>query len=104
MSGRVTFAGKYVGETLRLSFDFTSQLAVGETLSSASVACTVWSGTDPSPGGLVSGSASISGAIVTQGITGGLLGVVYELACSVTTSLGQTLQITGYLPLVPDLT
>ena len=35
--------------------------------------------------------------------TAGVLGVIYELLCIVTTSLGQTLEISAYLAIIPDL-
>lgn len=104
MSGRVTFAGKYAGETVKVTFDFTSMLASGETLSTEVVTATVYSGTDASPSSVISGAASASGAVVTQTITGGTLGVVYELKCTVTTSASQILILTGYFPIPPELT
>lgn len=103
MVGRVTLSGKYQGETKNITFDFTSQLAAGETISSQTVSATVYSGIDSSPSAIISGSASVSGAVVTQAITAGVLGVTYELKCQVTTSAGQTLQLTGYFPIVPEL-
>lgn len=103
MSGRITLPGKYLSEAVFARFDFTSQLAVGETISSASVTASVWSGTDPSPSAIVSGAASISGAVVRQLIIQGVLGVVYELLCTAITSLGQSIEISAYQAVVPDL-
>ena len=103
MSSRITLAGKYLGETITEKFDFTSLLAAGETISTQTVTASVYSGTDASPSAIVSGSASASGAIVSQKITAGTLGVVYELLCTITTSAGQTLLLSAYLPVVPDL-
>ncbi len=104
MSGRVAFAGKYLGETVKVTFDFTSMLASGETISTQVVVATVYSGTDATPSNIISGSASASGAVVTQAITGGTLGVTYELKCTITTSASQTLILTGYFPIPPELT
>ena len=70
---------------------------MGETISSASTIASVYSGTDLSPGAVVSGAASISGSVVTQAITGGVLGVTYILACSAITSAAQTLTQVGIL-------
>ena len=97
---RVVFGGKLLGETKSLVFDFLSSLALGETLSTASVAAIVYSGTDASPSSLISGSATISGSQVTQKITGGVLGVTYLLTCTVTTSAGQTLLLSGFTTIV----
>lgn len=98
---RIILGPKYAAETRTETFDFTSRLALAETLSTASVTATVYSGTDASPSALVSGSAGISGAKVTQLITAGTVGVTYMLSCSVTTSTGQTLVLKGYMTVVP---
>lgn len=100
---RVVLPPKLLGETVNEIFDFTSLLAVGETLSTASTTASVYSGTDASPSSIINGSASISGAKVTQSITGGTLGVLYELLCTVTTSASQTLSLSAYLAVAPNL-
>jgi hypothetical protein len=94
--------GKYQGETRAEVFDFASRLSLGETISSASTVATTYSGTDASPSGIISGSASISGSKVTQVVTAGTLGVTYLLVCTANTSAGQVLQIAAFLPVVPD--
>ena len=101
---RVQLAPKYSGETTNVVFDFTSRLGVSETISSAATVATVYSGVDASPSAMVSGSASISGTQVTQLITAGVTGVVYNLQCTVVTSLGQTLQQQGFLAVLPTTT
>lgn len=101
---RADLPSKYAAETKLYAFDFSSLLAVGETLSTASVAASVYSGTDASPSSLISGSASIASAIVSQKITAGTAGVIYELACTVTTSAGQTLVLPGYMVVLPETT
>lgn len=100
---RVEFQGKLAGETVILPFDFTSRMSASETISTKVVTATVYTGTDSSPSSIVNGSATSSGQIVSQSITAGTLGVVYELLCTITTSLSQTLQLSGYLAIVPDL-
>lgn len=101
---RASIPAKLVGETVLETFDFLSQLALGETLSTATVTAAVYSGTDASPSAIVSGSATISGTKVTQLITAGTLGVVYLLTCTVTTSLSQTLLLEAFLAVVPNQT
>jgi hypothetical protein len=101
---REIFPPKPAGSTENRMFDFTSDLAVGETISTQAVAASVYSGTDASPSSIVSGAASASGAVVTQKITGGVLGVIYQLLCTITTSLGQTLQKSAFLTIVRPLT
>ncbi len=94
--------GKLAGETSNIFFNFGTRLAVGETISSASVTCAVYSGTDASPSSVISGSATISGAQVTQKVTGGTLGVTYKLVCTANTSASQVLLLTSFLVIVPD--
>lgn len=103
MTGRADLSPKLVGETKVYSFDFSSALAVGETVSTQVVTAAVYSGVDASPSSLISGLASASGAVVSQKITGGVLGVLYELLCTITTSLGQTLLLSGYLAVIPEV-
>lgn len=99
---RVIFGGKLYGETKNFVFDFASLIALGESISSASVSATVYSGVDSSPSALISGSASISGTQVTQKVTGGVLGVTYNLVCTAITSAGQTLSLAGFCTIVRD--
>lgn len=94
---QVSLPTKLVGETKNYYFDFISVLAIGETISTQSVVMSVFSGTDASPASMLSGSASASGTIVTQKLTGGTLGVMYQALCTITTSAGQTLQLAGYV-------
>lgn len=103
VTSRQSIAPKLVGSTVTVPFNFASDLAVGETLVVASCTCSVYSGTDASPSALLAGSASISGTVVSQNITAGVVGTLYELLCTATTSAGQTLLKSGYLAAVPDL-
>lgn len=100
---RAILDSKLQGETRTYTFDFISQLAVGETISTKAVAATVYSGTDANPSAIVSGAAGSSGTKVTQSITGGVLGVLYTLICTITTSTGQTLQMSGFVAVVPNI-
>lgn len=98
---RAQLPNKLSGETKNVTFDFTSDLASGETISTKAVAAAVYSGTDASPSSIISGAASSSGAVVTQTVTGGVTGVLYELTCTITTSASQTLKQVGLLAVVP---
>ena len=100
---KIIFEGKLVGETVAEIFDFTSRLSPTETISTAIVTASVYSGTDASPSSIISGSTTISGQKVTQRITAGVLGVTYKLLCTITTSSGQTLQLSGFLVIITDL-
>lgn len=96
-------ATKKVGETAPTTFDFTSQLGATETISTQVVAATVYSGVDANPSAIISGAATASGKIVSQVLTAGVSGVIYQLLCTITTSLGKTLQQASYLAVVPAL-
>lgn len=100
---RVELPNKLLGESKTVTFDFTSVLAASETISTKTVTNAVYSGTDASPSSMVSGSASSSGAVVSQLIIGGTVGVIYAMTCTITTSASQTLLATGYLAVLPNL-
>ena len=100
---RAELSPKLVSEVKDYTFDFTSNLAVGETISTQVVVATTYSGTDASPSSTVSGAATASGAVVTQEVTAGTEGVIYKLVCTITTSTGQTLEQAGYLAVIPDV-
>lgn len=95
--------GKKTGETGPVSFDFTSSLGVTETISTQVVAASVYSGVDANPSAIISGAATASGKIVSQTLTAGVSGVIYQLLCTITTSLGKTLQQSSYLSVTPAL-
>lgn len=94
--------GKYQGETIKETFNFLSRLSIGETILTQVVTATTYSGIDATPAAIISGVASGSGSIVTQAITAGVVGVIYTLMCTITTSLGQTLQLSAFLTVQPN--
>ncbi len=96
-------------ERLALTFDFSADMAVGETITSiVSVGATVTSGTDDDPDERLIGSPQI-----TTGMSGGdsqaviqlagncLANTVYLLQVNVQTSAGQELNCAGHLPCYP---
>lgn len=95
---------KRAGETAPVTFDFTSAMGAAETISTQSVVATVYSGVDATPSAIINGAATASGKVVSQSITAGVSGVVYQLVCTITTSLSKTLQQSSYLAVVPALT
>jgi hypothetical protein len=103
--GHLSLKPKRQGETCYGSspFDFISVLAVGETIATQVVTASVYSGNDPSPSALISGAAAVQNVTqVIQLFTGGVVGVIYNLICTITTSLGQTLKQMAYLSIIPD--
>ena len=98
---RIVFESKLVGETKDYAFPFS--LPVGVTISSAVTTAAVYSGTDASASSLIDGAVSISGATVTQSLTAGTAGVLYDLLCSATLSDGQLLQLSAYMAVIPAI-
>jgi len=101
MSYREIFDVKTPDASYSASFDFSANLAVGETLSTTSTTAAVYSGTDPTPSSIFSGAPTVSGKQVIQTTSGGVEGTVYYLYCSATTSLGKVLSREGYLAIAP---
>ncbi len=93
-----SFSRKRIDEDLKLTFDCTNDLASAETISTATVTATVYSGTDASPQSIVSGSETISGQTVTQVVKDGLEDVTYLLECQITTDQSQTVHLMALLP------
>lgn len=95
---------KQVDEDVILSFDYTKQLATGETISTAVFSATVIKGTDASPGGIISGAATIAAAVCSQLVIDGVDGVKYLIKCIATTSQSQKLHGLGYLTITNTVT
>ena len=103
-TGRVQLPSKKRDETITLSqFNFAANLAPTETLLTAVCVCNVYSGVDPLPANVLSGAASISGTTALQNVTLGIQGVIYALVMRVTTSLGQALELSGFLAVTTEL-
>lgn len=82
---QLIFPAKAVGETQPYVVNFSDRLQFGEAINGAAVTVTVFSGTDPNPTSLLSGSATFdSSGNVTQVLTAGVVGVVYNIAYVVT--------------------
>jgi len=99
LMSKLIFESKYADASTRLTFDFISRLAIGETLSSVNLSSSVYSGVSVTA--LTLGAGSISGTRVTSLCAGGTEGVTYLVAAYATTSEGQILPLTGYLTIVP---
>lgn len=97
---RITFRSAHVGETRKLAFDFISDLAIGETISSAVASYAVYSGATAATASL--GSPSTSGTIVTVSAAGNTEGVTYLVTVTATTSAGQVLELSGFLAMTPE--
>ena len=87
----MNFSPKRANEVEIFTVDFAPVLAPGETILTAVWSATVIAGIDPTPGAIISGSAITTGTKVSQFVAGGVVGATYAPICTITTSLGQTL-------------
>lgn len=94
---------KLQAEIKKITFDFISNLAFGETISTQVVTASVYTGVDGVPSAVINGAATASGTVVTQSVQAGVVGVVYELLAKITTSATQTLELSAYFVVIPDL-
>lgn len=101
--GRTIWMPKKLGEVVTIPFNFVGDLAPGETLVTPTVTAVVYTGVDAAPANIRSGNPTIVGTTINQNIRNGVVGVVYGLLCHVTTSLGQTLEMSAYCAVITDL-
>ena len=89
---------KDAAEIITVTFDFS---VVAETLESASVVASSLTGLDDAaPGAIVSGPASVSGALVMQRIIAGQVGTTYALRCTAHDVDGEIHVLTAALPVI----
>ncbi len=99
------FDPKRPDEVEVFAFDFARVLSAGESISTAVVkAVQADDATEASVPGMVSGTAGVDGAIVSQLVAGGTDGVTYTLLCTITTHQGQTIVAQRDLPVQRDQT
>lgn len=98
-----SFSYKITTENEQFTFDFSTVMSTGETITSATCNVQVVSGTDSSPNSIKVGSPAISGQQVAQRIYNGLDGVIYRLEVSVITSLSNTYSLVADLPVLAAL-
>jgi len=85
-----------------LTVDYTDMLDTGETLSSSTVTCEVFSGEDATPSSRLSGSPEISSSRVRQLFEPSEAYVGYLVTFTTVTSTGRTLVIAGKLAVVKE--
>lgn len=84
------------------SIDFINDVQTGETVVSATVSLTLFSGVDSNPNGHLQGTYTINNnTIVTQPIAGLLPNNVYSLNISAFTSLAYTVELYALIPCAP---
>ena len=84
---------QHASEHLKYSFDFSPRLAVGETITSQVVTV--------SPSGPTTADSK-SGGIVTVMVSGGTVGVTYNLQVRAVTSAGQEIQLYASIFIIAD--
>lgn len=100
---QLIFPAKAVGETQPYIVNFSDRLQFGESINGAAVAVSVFSGTDPSPSSMISGVATYDSAgNVTQVLTGGLAGVLYNIVFIVTGTGSHNYVKVGQLAVVDN--
>lgn len=102
---RVILDPKRVGESITPNIDFIGKmnaLAVGELISSVnSIVVTVWSGVDPNPSVVYSGTVVISPpSIITPTFVGGIAGVIYLIQMQVVVG-SRILELDALLAVLP---
>jgi hypothetical protein len=98
-----SFSYKITTENEQFTFDFSTVMSSGETISLATSTVEVVSGTDANPTAILVGSPVISGQQVAQRISGGLDGVIYRIEVTSTTSATNVYTIVADLPVLSPL-
>ena len=94
---------KALSETRNYNFDATNVFSAGQTIVSIMTSASLYSGFDPSPSAILSGTPSVSGTNIVQQITGGAVGAVYDVECSIVIGAGMVLTQRAFLAVVEDL-
>lgn len=100
---QLIFPAKAVDETQPYVVNFSDRLQFGETINGAAVSISVFSGTDPSPNSLLSGTASYdTSGNVTQVLTAGVVGVIYSIIFTITGTASHNYIKVGQLAVISD--
>lgn len=91
---------KDIAEDDIVGWDFTDMVSPGETIVSAVVTCEVYSGSDPNPSAVLSGSPQISGLLILHQVVGGVRGTQYHLRCEVQLSPWGALTQASLMPVM----
>ena len=101
MTREIVLPAKNVSEELAIVFPFQDQMQFGEAILGSFVEVSVFTGTDPTPASILSGvSSTINTFNVQQIIVDGLPGVIYQLVCVVSCSLGTVYSKSAKLAVV----
>ena len=88
---------KAAPEVLDVTFDFMHTMMFGDTITSATAVITLESGTDANPSLMLDGAATHTARTVTQTIKGGIVGNIYRIAMSASTTNSCVYVVEGLL-------
>lgn len=99
---RISIPAKTVSGEVLVDFDFTGIAPVGSDILTRTLTAPVFSGVDA--GSITINVYATGPLLIRTRISGGLVGVIYEVSCAIVTETPTTnLQLVGYLAVVPDL-
>lgn len=93
----MNFDDKYAGETEYVGWDFAARLETGETIVSATFAVTDPAGVDPSPSGILHGSAVVASPVARHMVKNLVVGARYVIVTTAQTSGSRELIEVGVL-------
>lgn len=100
---QLIFPPKAIGELNPYVVNFSDRLQFGEGINNASVAISVFSGTDSNPSAMLSGTATFDAfGNVTQNLTAGLVGVIYNVVFLVTGTNSHNYVKVGQLSVIAN--
>lgn len=100
MTRNVIAPSKRSDATVPVEFSFMDQLAFGELISGQVVTCSVFTGADANPSAILDGAPTANGTVVTQVITAGVPGVIYQLVALVNTTASNIYSKSAMLAIV----
>jgi hypothetical protein len=98
---RWSLNAKAVGITYTEFWDFISLMAIGETVSTATLQISLVSGTVDDSASILNGPAVPDGQRVLQSLKGGTAGQTYEIRCKVQSNLANSYTLASFLAVVP---
>jgi hypothetical protein len=98
---RWSLNAKAVGATYVEFWDFISLMAIGETVSTATLQISLVSGTVDDSASILNGPAVPDGQRVLQSLKGGTAGQTYEIRCKVQSNLANSYTLASFLAVVP---
>jgi hypothetical protein len=99
----VIFNNKPQDDTRLVTVDFVGRIPPGDYITSVSTWIEMADGVDFTPQALLKGAPVFDGTEVSQMITAGIIGNIYRLSFIANTARGQSLQLSGFIVVHPDV-